>query len=295
MPTRLNRDGRKRDTQKQRVYDAENTALESVPATRTGERLLYGGKKVLSTGSVSIEACQEYVDWLCQQAWFQRRWGRQRLTVRHKVYGSARGGYGRVTLPPWARKEWVILHEVAHGLLPKPHAWHGPEFVGIYLTLVRFVLGEEAGRQFLDALRKEKVRRSLAAVPGADTHVPVTATVRDARTKAARNRPVTRDEAAKAADVLRRAAKQGLVGNAGTKPREGALAAARALEAHATAAVPVAAQPAATTRRVTVRTRQRAWDPVLSASEAQALVERQPSPPVGLTELLRLHALDARG
>jgi hypothetical protein len=97
-----------------------------------------------------------------------------------------------VTLPPWARTEHVILHEVAHGLLPKPHAWHGPEYVGIFLTLVRHTLGEDAGRRFSDKLRQHKASRSMAAVPDTDTsRTVVTAAQRAVRERAAKQRPST--------------------------------------------------------------------------------------------------------
>jgi hypothetical protein len=87
------------------------------------------------------------------------------------------------------------------------------------------------------------------------------------------------------------------MGNAGTKPREGALAAARALEAHAAAPLSTVTYKRGVTASRAAR--QPVGEPVLSASEAQALVRastyRTPPPPVGLTELLRLSAADARG
>lgn len=267
MPTKkVNRDGRYRDTQRQKVYDAEDV-LAVAPRSAAARRLLDGGSKVPSTGAVSIEACQAYVDWLTDQAWFQRRWGRRKLLVRHKVHGNATGGYGRVTLPPWARTEHVILHEVAHGLLPKPHAWHGPEYVGIFLTLVRHTLGEDAGRRFSDKLRQHKASRSMVAVPAADSHAPVTATQRVERERAAKQRPVSRQEAVTAAEVLRRAIAQGAHGASGTKTRTAALAVARTLEK-------LHAEPVAVAARPVTRRRARTPEPLLSYDEARRLVEQ---------------------
>jgi len=46
-----------------------------------------------------------------------------------------------IKLPRWARKQWVVLHELAHWieyvLHPKRAAWHGREFTGIYMELLR--------------------------------------------------------------------------------------------------------------------------------------------------------------
>lgn len=145
---------RARDNRRQRLYNAERAV--TLPESAAAKRLLHGGKRVESTGNISIEACQAYVDHVTRSAWFQRRWGRQSLTVTHKVYGAATGGGGEVTLPPWARTEWVILHEIAHNLTPRQHAAHGPEFAAVFLTLVRQQMGKVAYDLLRGALRDQR-------------------------------------------------------------------------------------------------------------------------------------------
>jgi hypothetical protein len=52
----------------------------------------------------------------------------------------ATGSRNRISLPPWAMRVSVVLHEVAHALgdrrLVSAHAWHGPEFVRLYCELL---------------------------------------------------------------------------------------------------------------------------------------------------------------
>lgn len=216
---------RPRDNQRQRVYDAE-PALDPF-SSKAGKHMLSAER--LSTGNVSIPAVQTYVDDLCRANWFQSRWGRVSRYVRHKAYGRATGGGYNITLPPWGRQERVILHELAHTLTPSKYAAHGPEFAGVLLTLVQFQLGAEARRALRAEFTEHRVRVSLVAVPDPGAHRVVTATERAAKVAVERQREVTTAQREVAADILRRAAAQGLFGPAGRKPRVHALEAARRL------------------------------------------------------------------
>lgn len=216
---------RPRDTQRSRVYA---TSYEGTsPAAHA---ILANGRKT-SAGNRHIDNCQAYVDDLTAQRWFQSRWGRKRIEVGHKVWGDATWDGGDISLPPWARTEDTILHEVAHALTPSKYAAHGPEYAGVYLTLVRGAVGVAAGRSLRESYREKRVRMNMAAVPAAGSRVVVTKTERAAKEKAAAQRPVTREEAARAAEVLRRAARTGVFGPGSRKPRVHALATARLLEA----------------------------------------------------------------
>lgn len=156
-----------RDNQKSRLYAAERAAqLEPSPLAR---RLLVDTERVPSTGSITIEACQAYLDHLFQSAWFQRRWGRRSYKARHKAYGNATyssGWTSYISLPPWARDEWVLLHEVAHGLTEHSDcAHHGPEFAGVFLTLVEHRMGKAAGASLREQYKANRVRYNLSLVP----------------------------------------------------------------------------------------------------------------------------------
>lgn len=47
----------------------------------------------------------------------------------------------QIKMPRWSRKRWIVLHELAHWIeyvmQPGRCAWHGREFVGIYMELLR--------------------------------------------------------------------------------------------------------------------------------------------------------------
>jgi len=90
-----------------------------------------------------------------------------RGTRRALAYGSHAIG-----LPLWARKDWVVLRELAHVIhnrLPMARegtrrqelsggASHGWQFAAIYLDLVRFCMGAEAAEALKASFRKHKVR-----------------------------------------------------------------------------------------------------------------------------------------
>lgn len=223
--------GRARDTQRQRIYDAgECWKGES----RAAARLLGpAGPKVPSTGNVTTEACQEYVDEVCGARWFQSRWGKRRIPVTFKAWGDATGGHlggGDISLPPWARSEGTILHELAHCLTPHKYAPHGPEFAGILLTLVRYQVGAEAARQHRQRYREHRVRWSMAAVPEVDVRMVASKSAAQERARAAAAKPPNRADLEEAAAVIRRAARAGLLGAAERKPRQHAMDTARLLE-----------------------------------------------------------------
>lgn len=60
-----------------------------------------------------------------------------------------------ISLPRWARTEYVIIHEVAH--LPIPDK-HGPMFCALYLRLVREIMGAEAAECLEAGYIKEGVK-----------------------------------------------------------------------------------------------------------------------------------------
>ena len=258
-----------RDTQRKRVYDAE-TALFRDAATHPGDsaaakRLLHQGARVTSTGNITIEACQAYVDHLIRSAWFQRRWpevARRGVTCRHKVYGNATWSpSGYISLPPWARDEATILHEVAHAVTPREVA-HGPEYAAAMLALVGHRMGPEAAKALREQYREHRVRIAaapkpntrVAVIPRADQERNAAAAKRAERQRAAREqeaararhrlRLLSRDAATEAEAVIRELVAIGAFGESGTKSRRAALDVARALNSPATARARLQAVPA---------------------------------------------------
>ena len=130
----------KRDNQRSRVYKAEGIPLEC---------------------EMTLSECAEFAGATCKKA--KRDIYRLFPELKDRIDGrtiKVKDGRGRrkacfdpnvwaIKLPRWSRSKQVVCHEVAHAyaymLSPRP-AWHGREFAGIYLLLVKHGLGEEAYR-----------------------------------------------------------------------------------------------------------------------------------------------------
>lgn len=138
---------RVRDTQRQRLYDAERRAFGNWPLVRHGKTLK------------DHKAVEAYVAKVVSRATIQRRYGswlnRSPIGVKAGRAGStwSRGGRFWIKMAPNHRIEWIVLHELAHliqhrvypnGLGGMSVAGHGPEFCSIYLDLVRYCLGKAA-------------------------------------------------------------------------------------------------------------------------------------------------------
>lgn len=209
---------RPRDVQKSRVYAAQA-----------------GWPHVNTIGSIA--ETQAWVDAVTGARWFRSRWGERRIEVRFKAWGNATGYHGgHVCLPPWARNDIVVLHEIAHVLTPSRYASHGEEFCAHLVTLVDNHLGGEAGRRLRAAFKAHRVRyrNGFAAVPGAGSTRVVTSAEKAQRQKAAASRIsrelTSRERRQHAADVIRAAVAAGSFGPPGRKPRIHALETARRLE-----------------------------------------------------------------
>jgi len=54
--------------------------------------------------------------------------------------------------------ERIILHELAHSLVPKPHAYHGRMFCAVYLDLVRLFMNKSIAISLEDSMQVGGVR-----------------------------------------------------------------------------------------------------------------------------------------
>lgn len=220
MPIKTNPvSGRVRDTQRQRCYDAES-------AIQTG-----ADPKLRNLADM-----QAFIDKVTEARWFQSRWGRISVEVRAGQRHTRAVSYGRVLhIPLWAREEEILLHELAHTLTSHrvgSHivSWHGPEFAGVLLFLVKNVMGLDAWEKLRKSFKEHRVRFNNKCIPPAKSYSVRTKTQVAAAARARSNRPVSLSEIVAATDVLRRAARQGAFGETGRKPRTHALSTARALE-----------------------------------------------------------------
>lgn len=123
---------------------------------------------------------QAWVDAVLDRRVIRSRWGSRSVEVKLTGgYGGARAhGTYKITASPGARNEYVMLHEIAHILTPQDEG-HGPRFCGVLLFLVRNVLGADAHKSLLTAMREHRVKRSNTAIPKVRSDVPAPRKVRE--------------------------------------------------------------------------------------------------------------------
>ena len=147
---------RPRDSQRSKVYKAENMAF----CADNRER------------HESVEAVITRLNSWISQSWFRSKWQVRKVGV-YDGRGSRRAKFLRNTLlkigdelvlcavfsfPKWSRMEWVMIHELAHAVTPGHVAAHGREFCQNYLLLVRHYLGAAAERRLKIYFRKHRVK-----------------------------------------------------------------------------------------------------------------------------------------
>jgi putative metallohydrolase (TIGR04338 family) len=139
-----------RDSQRSRVYAAEEAWALRLDAARRGARkAVVGGSTITLPEELrfgTLEDAQRYADHHVRDL--------PSVTLRtRKGQGAAHWSPpGDVALPlppygePWALRESVLLHELAHHVAFHTHgsADHGPSYTACMLDLVARALGEEA-------------------------------------------------------------------------------------------------------------------------------------------------------
>lgn len=114
----------------------------------------------------TIPECEKYLKSIVKSQWFKKHFPSIPTDVQiHDGGGmrSAQGGGARymgvvwMALPKWARKDWVIIHELCHTVTDVDDAAHGREYCQNYLKLIQHYLGREAARALKVEFRKNKV------------------------------------------------------------------------------------------------------------------------------------------
>jgi len=157
---------RQRDSQRKKLYRAEDVAFYEpfIP----GE----ARKSVFGRDGLSVAEAQSFIDGILDSAWFRDEFQvsdrRDPLVevVAGRANSSARAGggiyTGRISAPAWARREWVLLHELAH--IVTRTAWgpyvaaHGWLFANVYLRLVGRFLGLDAEAALVAAFDAGRVK-----------------------------------------------------------------------------------------------------------------------------------------
>ncbi|NDB69148.1 MAG: hypothetical protein EB015_14280 [Methylocystaceae bacterium] len=78
---------------------------------------------------------------------------------RRRRHGG--GDIDGITMPIWARRPWVVLHEVAHVITERVFPYeggHSQNYCGVYLNLVRIILGKEAQEALCRSFAKHGVK-----------------------------------------------------------------------------------------------------------------------------------------
>lgn len=131
------RTSRLRDSQRQKVYDAErilesySQRVETVPEIEAYLKYIWSLKRVRD----AFPAGTNY--------------GPPRVKDGRRCR-RAKGGASDITMPRWARTQYIVVHEVSHSIQVRTYgrrldmAWHGWQFCDIYLRLVLYVMGREA-------------------------------------------------------------------------------------------------------------------------------------------------------
>ena len=147
-----------RDAQRARVYRAEDAWADRLDAARLGAALAtVGGSAVVLPAERrlgSLEAAASYCARVVALPEVVALGAVEppRLRVRRGARSAHWEAPGTIALPvpahgePWALRETVLLHELAHhvGETTGRSRGHRPPFPAVVLLLVRAVLGEEA-------------------------------------------------------------------------------------------------------------------------------------------------------
>lgn len=166
----------KRDSQKQRVYDAEQV-IRGLLDTPIGTHDM--------TAEERRALAQKFINKVCKRKYVVRKYGSSviengrttgeriphipsvRLGANNKRRTATAWGSHTIELPPSKAGRWafcysVLIHELAHNFERKQngykYAGHDWPFAAIYLDLVRNVMGREAYLALKRSFREHKVR-----------------------------------------------------------------------------------------------------------------------------------------
>lgn len=158
-----------RDSQKQKVYNAEQAVRRTLDLLRQGDGTMKMWNSTITVPTEvvfgTLESVQQYVDNVQATDWYRaRRPNASKIRVmRRKGNAFAHYQAGMVFLndthyrrKQWAMRELVVLHELAHHT-----SWtepHGPEFAAEFLWLVEHAMGPEVAWILRDAFQAAGVK-----------------------------------------------------------------------------------------------------------------------------------------
>lgn len=140
--TPLTLHGMERDTQRARLYRAED---------RIGKGPVFS----------DVEEIREFAAKVYGHTWIKGLLPYEVKCPDITVRGDGKSFYfydGRIQISRPHMNTKIVLHEIAHSLNPKPHAPHGRWFCYVYLNLVRIFLSEEMSHDLQEAMNSHGVK-----------------------------------------------------------------------------------------------------------------------------------------
>ena len=138
---------RQRDSQRSRVYKAENAVFDMHAGVLNQEEVLAVRNKILSSRHWRKAKGSKWVLLRFKRSTYQR------ALFHHKDKS--------ISLPPWAMNKHVVIHEMAHSLTfkeDKTLPGHGKIFCSHYLNLVAELLGEGEAERLEISFWEHEVR-----------------------------------------------------------------------------------------------------------------------------------------
>ena len=167
-----------RDSQRQRVYDAEQQVRRQLELAAAGARTVTVAASTivlpLEVRFGSLDAAQRYTDGVRSSCDFRRRFPRAaaaplRLRPRRGDRAAHYDAPGTIALHEpqhgsgWSLREMVLLHEITHHAvhhdLPAVPD-HGPAYAGAFVHLVTQTMGPETGLLLTTAFAEHGVSLS---------------------------------------------------------------------------------------------------------------------------------------
>lgn len=121
-----------RDTQRRKLYRWERYFVER-----------YGGDTPMT-----LAECMEFINRMSKDCMIETP---TVVCGKNKRCATYRHVDNTITLPDWAKKPWVCVHEFAHAVMRHERvASHGPEFANKYIELLAKYVYDDPSQTFIE-------------------------------------------------------------------------------------------------------------------------------------------------
>ena len=141
---------RERDNQRKKVYRAENEAFNNKPYILKFD---------------DLKQVDKFLKRIFKSKWFQKKFPNFKNFIvkygrsRTRACGWSSGDCAKMKLPVWTRNNWIVLHELSHGLVFQGgNAFHDMEYCKVYLELVKKWIGKDAANDLKVSFKKHLVK-----------------------------------------------------------------------------------------------------------------------------------------